>query len=281
MKEISSKKITDAVSKLAKDACARLPEDVSSAMNKALKNEESPAGRQVLRDLIENAEIARKENMPICQDTGYAIVFVELGQDVAITGENLNAAINEGVSKAYVEGYLRKSIVDDPFNRKNTGDNTPADIIAEIVPGDKIRLTFMAKGAGSENASAFKMFKPSDPFSDIEKFVVDRIIEVGPNPCPPIIVGLGIGGTADKAMLLAKKALLREVGHHHSQTDIAKKEKELLDLINKTGIGPSGLGGRTTAIAVNIETYPCHIASLPVALAVDCHAHRVGRITLE
>lgn len=281
MKEIEAKKITDAVKNLAIEACTRIPDDVVSALNKSLKKEESQTGREVLRQLIENAEIAKKESVPICQDTGFAVIFVELGQDVRVIGGNLTAAINEGISRGYKEGYLRKSIVEDPFDRKNTRDNTPADIITEIVPGDKIKLTFMAKGGGSENVSALKMFNPNDPFSEIEKFVVERVVEAGPAPCPPIIVGLGIGGTADKAVILAKVALLREIGMHHSRTDIAKKEKELLALINKTGVGPSGLGGRTTALAVNIETFPCHIASLPVALAVDCHAHRVKRAIIE
>jgi len=279
-REIDSKQITDAVKKLAVEVNTKLPEDMVSALNKALKNEESPVGRDLLRDLIKNAEIARKENLPICQDTGFAIVFVELGQDVNIKGENLVGSINEGISRGYKEGYLRRSIVKDPFKRDNTGDNTPADIITEIVTGDKIKITLMAKGGGCENVSALKMFKPNDPFEEIEKFVVEKITEAGGNPCPPIIVGLGIGGTADKAMVLAKKALLRKVGAHNSNSDIAKKEKDLFNKVNATGIGAGGLGGRVTALAANIETWPCHIASLPVALAVDCYAHRVGSTIL-
>ncbi len=281
IREIDSKKITEAIKNLAIEANTELPEDLVSALEGVLAKEESPTGREVLRQLIENARLAKKERLPICQDTGFAIVFIELGQDVMITGGTLAEAINEGVSRGYKEGNLRKSIVSDPFKRKNTGDNTPADIITEIVPGDKIKLTFMAKGAGSENVSAFKMFNPNESFSEISKFVVQKIVETGPNSCPPIIVGLGIGGTADKAMILAKKALLRDIGHHNSQSDIAKKERELLEMINSTGIGPGGLGGRITAIAVNIETYPCHIASLPVALAVDCYAHRVKRTIIQ
>ncbi len=274
-REIDSNRITEAVKTLAIKACTVLPDDVFDALNKALKNEESPVGRSILRQLIENAEIARKESLPICQDTGFAIVFVDLGEGVQINGKSLSAAINDGVREGYKEGFLRKSIVCDPFDRKNTGDNTPADIIIDTVPGDKIKLTFMAKGGGCENVSALKMFKPNDAFEEIENFVVEQVLEAGPNPCPPVIIGLGIGGTADKAMLLAKKALLREIGKHNSNSDIKNKEKHLLALVNKTGVGPSGLGGRTTALAVNIETYPCHIASLPVALAFDCHAHRV------
>jgi len=279
-REINSKLITDAVKSLAIEANTKLPEDVLTALSHALEQEESETAREILNQLIENAKLAGKDNVPICQDTGYSIVFVELGQEVKITGKSLEESINEGIRLGYSEGYLRKSIVSGPFKRNNTGDNTPADIITEGVPGDKIKLTFMAKGGGSENATSFRMFTPNTPFSDIAKFVVEKITEAGPNPCPPIIVGLGIGGTADKAMLIAKKALLREIGSQNSSEDLAKKEKQLLEMINSTGVGPSGLGGRTTALAVHIETYPCHIASLPVALAVDCHAHRIKRAVI-
>jgi fumarate hydratase subunit alpha len=279
-KEIDSKQITEAVKNLAIEVNTKLADDMVDALNKALKNEESPVGRDLLRDLIKNAEIARKENLPICQDTGFAIVFVELGAGVTIQGENLTGAINEGIAEGYKAGYLRKSIVKDPFKRENTGDNTPADIITEIVTGDKVKITLIAKGGGCENVSALKMFKPNDPFEEIEKFVVEKVTEAGGNPCPPIIVGLGIGGTADKAMLLAKKALLRKVGAHNSNPDIAKKERALLAKVNATGIGAGGIGGRVTALAANIETWPCHIASLPVALAVDCYAHRVGSVVI-
>jgi fumarate hydratase subunit alpha len=275
-KQISSKRIIEAVKDLAISANTRLSADVVAALKSALRNEKSPLGKEVLKQLIQNAGIARSEALPICQDTGYAIIFLELGQEAKVQG-NIYDAINEGVRLGYKEGYLRKSIVSGPFERKNTGTNTPADIITQIVTGNKIGITFMAKGGGSENVSALKMFTPNTDFKEIAKFVTDKIIEAGPNPCPPIIVGLGIGGTADKAVLLAKKALLRKVGENNKDKDIAKKEKTLLDEINSSGVGPSGLGGTVTALAANIETFPCHIASLPVALAVDCHAHRVAR----
>jgi len=280
MRKINAKKITEAVKELAISANINLSGQMAAALKTALKKEASPAGKEALKDLIENAEIARKEKLPICQDTGYAIVFIGIGQEVLITGGDLNKAINKGVSEGYKKGYLRKSVVADPFIRKNTGNNTPADIITEIVPGNKLKITFMAKGCGSENTSALKMFLPAAPWEDIIKFVTDRVTEVGAAPCPPIIVGLGIGGTADKAMLLAKKALLRDIGKHNEQKDIAKKENELLSAVNKTGVGPEGLGGKITAIAANIEVFPPHIAGLPVALAIDCCAHRVKTVTL-
>jgi fumarate hydratase subunit alpha len=276
-REINSSEITKTVKKLAIEAATELPEDVLDALNKALAQEKSNSAREILRQLIKNAELARSEKLPLCQDTGYAIVFIEIGEDVHISGRDLVSAINEGVREGYEEGFLRKSIVSDPFKRKNTGDNTPADIITELVPGSEIKITFMAKGGGCENVSAFKVFTPNTDFSEIAKFAVEKVIEAGPNACPPVIVGLGIGGTADKAMLIAKKALLRDIGRHHSNKDIAKMEKELLKMINDTGVGPSGLGGNTTALAANIETFPAHIASLPVAVAIDCHAHRIKR----
>jgi len=277
IREIDSKKIAEAVSKLAVEACTELPEDVLRALKAALKKESSSSGKEVLKQLLENARIAREEKLPICQDTGFAVVFVDLGADVSVRGATVEEAVNEGVRRGYSEGFLRKSIVASPFRRENTKDNTPADVIIDIVPGSEIRITFMAKGGGSENVSALRMFNPSADFSEISAFVVDEIANAGPNPCPPVIIGLGIGGTADKAMLLAKKALLREVGRASADKETAKKEKELLAAVNKTGVGPSGLGGNTTALAVHIETFPCHIASLPVALAVDCHAHRIKR----
>lgn len=279
-RKINAGKITEAVKHLAISANFELSKQMVSALQSSLKRESSPAGKEALKDLIKNAGIAKKEKLPICQDTGYAMVFVEVGQEVLIVGGNINDAINKGVREGYKKGYLRKSIVADPFGRKNTGDNTPAGIVTEIVPGSKVKMTFMAKGCGSENTSALKMFLPTAPWSNIVRFVTDRVMEVGATPCPPVIVGLGIGGTADKAMLLAKKALLRNIGKHNKSKDIAKKEKELLAAVNKTGVGPEGLGGRVTAIAANIETFPPHIAGLPVALAIDCCAHRVKAVTI-
>lgn len=275
MREIETKKIINTVKELCIEASILLSEDVLEALNEALKKEESPEGREIIRELIKNAEVARRENLPICQDTGITVVFLEIGQDVRIIGGDLTEAINEGVSRGYKEGNLRKSIVSDPFKRKNTGDNTPAIIHTEIVPGDKIKITLMAKGAGSENVSEAKILTPAEGIEGIKKFVLEKVIAAGPNPCPPIIVGVGIGGTLEHASLLAKKALLRKLGKHNSQSDIAKLEKDLFQDINSTGIGPGGLGGRITALAVNVETYPCHMASLPVAVNINCPAHRI------
>ncbi len=280
MREIPAKKITEAVCALCREASIDLSEDVEEAINQALAREESPVGREVLRQIINNAEIARKEKLPLCQDTGLAVFFIELGQEVSITGGSLVEAINEGVSRGYKEGYLRKSVVADPLRRKNSGDNTPAIIHTDIVPGDKLRLRFMAKGGGAENRSAIRMFRPTASPREITDFIVRTAEEAGPDACPPLIVGVGIGGNFETAPLLAKRALLRRVGRHHSESDIARWEKELLELINKTGVGPMGLGGRITALAVHIETYPCHISSLPVAVNIECHAHRTRETTL-
>ncbi|MCX5726626.1 MAG: fumarate hydratase [Candidatus Saganbacteria bacterium] len=275
MREIEAKIITDTVKELCIDANINLSDDVLEALNEALKIEESENGREMLRQILRNAEIARQEKLPICQDTGVTVVFVELGQQVLVVSGNLRAAINEGVSLGYEEGNLRKSIVSDPFRRKNTGDNTPAIIHTEIVPGDKIKIILMAKGAGSENVSAAKVLTPAEGIEGIQKFVVETVTKAGANPCPPIIVGVGVGGNLEYSCLLAKKALLRKIGKRNSQSDIAKIEKQLHEEINATGIGPGGLGGRVTALAVNIETYPCHMASLPVCVNIDCHVHRV------
>ena len=280
MREIKASDITESVARLCTEANIKLGDDVYSALQKAEQTEESPVGREVLAQLLENADIARAERMPICQDTGFAVIFVELGQDVHITGSLLNDAINAGVAKGYTEGYLRKSIVAHPLDRKNTGNNTPAVIHVEVVPGDKLKITIAPKGGGSENMSAVNMLKPSDGVEGVKRFVVDTVKSAGPNPCPPIIIGVGIGGTMEKAALLAKKSLLREVGEHNPNPTDAQLEEELLDLVNKTGIGPAGLGGRTTALAVNIETFPCHIASLPVAVNIQCHAARHKEVIL-
>jgi fumarate hydratase subunit alpha len=274
MREIVAKRITDTVKKLCIEANTNLSEDVVEALNKALSREESPIGREILRQLINNAKVAWREKLPLCQDTGAAIVFVEIGQEVRIIDGTLVEAVNEGVSLGYHKGFLRKSIVSDPLKRKNTDDNTPAFIHTEIVPGENIKIRLLAKGGGAENCSAVKMFKPSSTKDEISDFVLETVENAGPNACPPIIVGIGVGGTFDHAPLLAKKALLREVGRHHSEKDTADWEKELLEKINKTGIGPMGLGGKTTSLAANIEKYPCHISSLPVAVNIECHAHR-------
>ncbi|WP_425060427.1 L(+)-tartrate dehydratase subunit alpha [Sporomusa carbonis] len=275
MRTIDVSQITATVAKLAVDANYYLSDDIRAALEAGQEREESPLGRAILGQLVENACIARDEQMPICQDTGMAVIFLEVGQDVHITGGSLVDAVNAGVAKGYTEGYLRKSVVGEPlFNRKNTGDNTPAVLHTTIVPGDKIKITLAPKGFGSENMSALKMFKPADGLPAVKKFVIDTIFNAGSNPCPPIVVGIGIGGTMEKAALMAKQALLRPIDKRSSHSEYANLEQELLDLINKTGIGPQGLGGRVTALAVNVEYYPTHIAGLPVAININCHATR-------
>lgn len=280
MREIAANKITETAKNLIIEANTNLSEDVLEALNKALKNEKSNTGREILRQIIKNSKIALEEKLAVCQDTGFAIVFVEIGKNVQISGGDLKAAINEGVAQGYTQGYFRKSIVEDPIHRKNSGDNTPAIIHTEIVPGDKLKLTLLTKGGGAENCSAIKMFRPTDSYEEINEFILETVKNAGANACPPIIVGVGIGGTFDYAPVLAKKALLRKVGAHSSAFETKEWEKELLKKINQTGIGPMGLGGTTTALAVNIERHPCHISSLPVAINIDCHAHRVKEATL-
>lgn len=274
MREIRADAITENVKRACIEACCDLPDDVLEALKRSREIEDSPAGRQVLDELVENAEIARAEQMPICQDTGFAIIFVELGQDAHVVGGDLYDAINEGVRQGYSEGYLRKSIARHPLDRKNTGDNTPAVIHTEIVPGDRLHITVAPKGGGSENMSAAKMLTPADGFEGVKRFVVDTVKDAGPNPCPPIIVGVGLGGTLEKAALLSKKAVLRRVGEPSSSPTDAEIERELLSAVNETGIGPAGYGGRVTALAVHVESCPCHIASLPVAVTIQCHAAR-------
>lgn len=275
MREIDVGIITKTVEELCIDANYNLPADVKKVLEEAVKKEESPLGKEILQDILKNAKIARCDDVPICQDTGLAVVFLELGQDVRLIGGDLNEAINKGVRNGYINGYLRKSSVDDPFiMRKNTMDNTPAIIHTTIVPGDKVKITIALKGGGSENMSALAMLKPSDGIEGVKKFVIDTVDKAGPNPCPPIIVGIGIGGTTEKTTLIAKKALLRTVGEHNENPEVAKVERELLEDINKLGIGPQGFGGRITALAVNIETVPAHIASMPVAINIQCHAAR-------
>ncbi|MHB0886515.1 MAG: fumarate hydratase [Bacillota bacterium] len=275
MREIQASKVTETVARLCMEANYDLGEDVLDAFTQSLKVEESPAGQDIIKQLMQNAKIAADERVPMCQDTGVAVVFLELGQDVHVVGGSLVDAINQGVKKGYGEGYLRKSMVAHPIgDRKNTGDNTPAVIHTEIVPGDQLKITIAPKGAGSENMSGVKMFPPAVGVEGVKKFVIDWIRAAGSNPCPPIIVGVGIGGTMEKAALIAKKALLRPVGQHHKLADVAALETDLLESLNKLGIGPQGLGGRVTALWVNVEVYPCHIASLPVAVNINCHASR-------
>lgn len=275
MREISAREITDAVARLAIEACCELPRQMSQALEKAREEEPSPVGREILSQLIKNAKIAREEMSPICQDTGLAVVFAEVGQDVRIVGGDFEQAINDGVHKGYVEGYLRKSSVAEPlFERKNTGDNTPAIIHTRIVPGDRIKLKLAPKGAGSENKSVLKMLVPADGIEGVRQVILDAVKAAGPNSCPPMVVGVGIGGNMELACLCAKKAAARDVGTHNPDPRYARFEEELLEMINKTGIGPQGLGGENTAVAVNVEWAPTHIASLPCAVNINCHAAR-------
>ncbi|OGP83217.1 MAG: fumarate hydratase [Deltaproteobacteria bacterium RBG_16_54_11] len=273
MREVSAAEITQAVKGLFIDANIDLGEDVLTAFRKALETEESPTGKEVLNELIENARIAKEEGVAICQDTGLAVVFVELGQDVHVTGGDLIEAINQGVRQGYQDGYLRKSAC-HCFTRKNTGDNTPAIVHLEIVPGSTIKLIAAPKGGGSENMSRVMMLTPSVGLTGIKEFIVQRVKESGANPCPPVIVGVGIGGTFEQAALIAKKALLRPIGSTNPDAEAAAIEEDLLKRINNLGIGPQGYGGRTTALAVHVNMIPCHIASLPVAVNIQCHAHR-------
>jgi fumarate hydratase subunit alpha len=280
LRRINTKRITKAVKKLFIEANTVLSEDVVEAMRHALSREESETGKQVLQKIIENSDIARRKKMPICQDTGLAVVFVELGQDVHLTGEPLHAAIEEGVRQAYEEGYLRKSVC-DPFTRKNTTDNLPAIIHVDIVSGDRMKIIAMPKGGGSENSSAAKMLTPAAGIDGIKKFVMETVEAAGANPCPPVIVGVGIGGSLEQACIIAKKALLRPVGEANRIDErVEQMEKELYQSVNNLGIGPAGLGGRVTALAVNIEMMPCHIASLPVAINIQCHVARHKEITI-
>jgi fumarate hydratase subunit alpha len=281
MREVHVEKIISAIENLCIQSNIKLPPDVKQALEKASKNETSPLGREIIGDILRNAEIAEQKNIPICQDTGFAVFFLKLGDDVRVIGGNIADAINEGVRRGYTNGYLRKSIVTDPFlNRENTGDNTPAIIHTELVPGDKINITISPKGGGSENMSALRMLKPADGVEGIRQFVIETVDKAGSNPCPPIIVGVGVGGTIEVATLIAKKALLRPIGTHHPQTEVEQLEKQLLNEVNKLGIGPQGFGGTTTALAVNIETFPAHIASLPVAVNIQCHVARHMEIEL-
>lgn len=274
MREISTEKITEVVERLCIRACVRLPKDVRDSICRARECEDGETACDILDRIRENYELAEESDMPICQDTGVACVFLEIGQDVHIVGGLLSDAVNEGVRRGYQNGYLRKSVVGDPLLRVNTGDNTPAMIYTDIVGGEEIKITVAPKGFGSENMSRIAMLKPSDGVEGIKKFVLETVRLAGPNPCPPIVVGVGIGGTFDKAALLSKRALLRELDRRSENADYAALEEELLSMINELGIGPQGFGGRTTALAVNIETMPTHIAGMPCAVNINCHVCR-------
>ena len=281
MREIPAEEITAAVAKLAVQACCDLPGEMKAALEKAKAGEPSPVGRDILDQLLENADIARREQVPICQDTGLAVVFADIGQDVHITGGDFVEAVNKGIHEGYVDGFLRKSSVEEPlFERRNTKDNTPAVIHTRIVPGDKIRLRLAPKGAGSENKSVLKMLVPADGIEGVRKVILDAVKAAGPNSCPPMVVGVGIGGNMELACLCAKRAAARDIGTRNHDARYAAFEDELLDLINKTGIGPQGLGGETTAVAVHVEWAPTHIASLPVAVNINCHAARHAEAVL-
>ena len=274
MREIKASLISELVEELCIEACCVLPDDINSSFKSSLLTEQSPLGKEILQTLIQNAQIAKDERSPICQDTGMTVVFITMGQDVHITGGFIEDAINEGVRNGYEKGYLRKSVVNDPIERVNTNDNTPAIIHYEIVPGNDFHIVVAPKGFGSENKSALKMLTPSDGVQGIKKFVLDTISLAGGNPCPPIIVGIGIGGTMERAAYLSKKALLLPVSNVNENKTLEALEEELLTEINQLGIGPVGFGGTTTALAVNILTYATHIAGLPVSVNIGCHATR-------
>ena len=280
LREIDVNDIVKAVSKLCIEANCVLNSDVYEAIERAKESEESPVGREILGQLTDNADIARNEFVPICQDTGMAVVFVEIGQDVHIKGGLLTDAVNEGVRKGYAEGYLRKSVVEDPFLRKNTGDNTPAVIHYDIVEGDRLKIIVAPKGFGSENMSKIYMLKPSAGIEGAKDAIIKTVDEAGPNPCPPMIVGVGVGGNFETAALLAKKALLRPVGEYSKKPQLMEMEKELLERTNRLGIGPQGLGGRTTALWVSVESFPTHIAGMPVAVNISCHVTRHAEVVL-
>lgn len=280
MKELDLRKVTDEVERMCIEGNYFIGKDVLDKIKEAHAKEESEVGKKILGQIIENDDIAAKEQVPMCQDTGIVVIFVEVGTDVKINGD-IYEAINEGVRRGYEKGYLRKSVVRHPLDRVNTKDNTPAIIHTKLVPNsDKVKIIVASKGGGSENMSALKMLKPSDGIEGVKKLVVDTIKNAGGNPCPPIIVGVGIGGNFEKAALLAKEAVLRPINDKNADPIAADLEAELLELINKTGVGPLGLGGRTTALAVKVNTYPCHIAALPVAININCHAARHKEVEL-
>jgi fumarate hydratase subunit alpha len=273
MHKIKGKTISDKIAELCILANYELSDDVLQALHNAMSEETSSRAREILQQIIDNANLAKTERTPICQDTGIVIVFLEIGQEVVIEG-GLEESINEGVRRGYRDGYLRSSIVADPLNRVNTKDNTPAVIHTKITPGDRLKITVVPKGSGSGNMSVIRMLRPSDGEKEISDFVIQHIRKVGAYSCPPLIIGIGLGGTFEKSAILAKEALLRRIGESHSDPRIARLERSILSEINNLGIGPAGLGGRTTSLAVHIKTYPTHIASLPVAININCHAHR-------
>jgi len=278
VREVDVAELTRVVSELFQEACHRLPKDVVEALLSAREREESPTARDILDQLLENAELAPRERIPLCQDTGLAVVWVELGQDVHLVGGDLYEAVNEGVRRGYADGYLRKSVVRRPFTeRENTGDNTPADVWVEIVPGDRVKVSVLPKGAGSENMSRLTVLAPAMGRQGVIDYVTKVVEDAGGNPCPPLIVGVGIGGTTEKTMMLAKKSLLRAVGEPSSDAENAALERDLLEGINRLGIGVLGYGGTVTALAVHVESFPCHIASLPVAVNLQCHSARRGQ----
>jgi len=280
LREIGADVVTEAVRDLCIAANTRLPEDHLAALHRALEEEESPLGREVIGELLENARVARERCVAFCQDTGYAVFFVELGSEARVVGDGIGEAIDEGVRRGYDEGFLRKSIVRGPVDRTNTGDNTPAIVYYDVVPGDGLKLTLLVKGAGCDNMSALRMLTPAEGLPAMKRFVVETIESAGPNASPPLTVGVGIGGPFERAALLAKKALTRPSGQPNPDPELAKLEVDLLDAINATGIGPAGYGGTVTALAVHVESFPTHIAAFPVAVNLDCHSHRTSSVEL-
>lgn len=279
MRTIKAEEVVNAVAKMCISANRYLPKDVRKRFDECAAEEVSPAAKEVFRQIKENYELAEKSGLPLCQDTGLAVYFVELGEDLRIEGMNIRDAIDAGTRKGYDEGFLRKSAC-DPLTRKNTGDNTPSIIHMDVVPGDKLKITYMAKGGGSENMSRVTMLAPAQGWEGIKKFVIERVAEAGPNPCPPTMVGIGVGGTFEYSAILAKKSLMRKVGEKNPDPKLAKLEAELMEALNKLGIGPMGLGGKTTVFDVKIEMRPCHIASLPLAVNIQCHSARHEEVEL-
>jgi fumarate hydratase subunit alpha len=274
VREIHVDQVAEAIARLVQEANYKLSDDVTNAISRAKSLEEAPVGQAILMQIVDNYTIAETERVPMCQDTGVALVFLEVGQDVHLVGGSLTEAVNRGVAKGYKEGFLRMSMLNDPIKRVNTRDNTPAMIYTEMVPGDHLKIKVDCKGGGSENMSQLKMLPPAAGWEGAKKFIVETVAAAGPNACPPLIVGVGIGGNFDKSALLAKKSLLRDVGEHNADPEWAAREQELLEEINKLGVGPMGLGGIVTALAVHVEVFGCHITALPVAVNIECHSHR-------